>query len=433
MTPEVDVAFPYVRVTRKGLWSFYKAVENWKSTMTSGAYTISKHKEVKASYSNLGELDTRISTAALALSHPAPPWTALLSHLTPPVDTQNPSPIARRPTHLHWLFTEHLRTLIEATQYVGAPPTAASFGFSRIVHSPANPPLAFEELDKAASVVWLNGVKADRRRQVLWTLGNRSPVLMVVSSRVRVAIQKALQKAHKLPKYWKKVASFPAQTRLMLSTDQYDFRPKACSRALEVWANLRAHVRPGVLDISSFTMPDEPLRAINEMHGDRWDYFHLGAQDFTYRQAPGVLAATDGAVKKYGKDGVLMSGGVAYRAGAHGLVDTGLHVNGPISSFVAEGAALLFLLESAPPDEPLTILTDSANVMWAMQHCSRKEKIMDFSTHSNKDLLQRLCREHIRRTANTHYVKVTAHTSITLNERADSLATAARADKEAPS
>ena len=145
------------------------------------------------------------------------------------------------------------------------------------------------------------------------------------------------------------------------------------------------------------------------------------------------MAATDGAVRKYGKEGVLMSGGVAYRPGPHGLADTGLHVGGPISSLVAEGAAVLYLMEAAPPEEPLTILTDSANVMWAMQHCSRKERVADFSRHPNQELIQRLRQQHIRRTAVTRYVKVTAHTSILFNERADRLAATARANKDAPS
>lgn len=36
------------------------------------------------------------------------------------------------------------------------------------------------------------------------------------------------------------------------------------------------------------------------------------------------------------------------------------------------------------------------------------------------------------RTAATQYVKITAHTSVTLNERADKLAVAAREDPDAP-
>ena len=84
MTPTVDVQFPYTRVTCSGLWYFYKAEEGWKSTMRSGAFTTYKHNEVKAHYSNLGHVDSRIGNAVLALASPTPSWTALLAFLSPP-------------------------------------------------------------------------------------------------------------------------------------------------------------------------------------------------------------------------------------------------------------------------------------------------------------------------------------------------------------
>jgi len=431
MTAKVDVALPYLRVTRRGRWTFFKAEDRWDSTMTSGAFTISKHKEVKARYHNIGELDTRIGTAVLALANPAPQWTALVDCLPPVVQTvrQETNQRGNKPRHLHWLFAEYLRELIGATQFVGSPPAASSFGFTRIVHTQANPPLVFDMPIKAASVVWLNGVKPEHRGRTPAMLGNSRSVLMVVGARTRAKLQKARQ----MPRYWQKVASFPAQTRLMLSTKQFDFHPKASRQVLEVWANSPLRARRGVTCIGSFSMPEDPLQAINSMQAGRWTTFHEGAQDYPYRHVPGILAATDGAVKKYGKEGVLMSGGVAFREGDHNMMNTGVHVVGPISSFVAEGAAMLVLLETAPTDLPLTILTDSANVMWAMQHCSRLERVPDFSMHSNQDLLKRLHTAHTRRSAATHYVKITAHTSIALNECADGLAASARNDDNAPS
>lgn len=127
-----------------------------------------------------------------------------------------------------------------------------------------------------------------------------------------------------------------------------------------------------------------------------------------------------------------MSGGVAFADGDHDLTDTGIHVEGPISSFVAEGAAMLVLLQMVPTDQPLTVLTDSANVMWALQHCSRLELFKDFSKHFNQRLVKDLQREVEKRTAEMRCVKITAHTSIELNERADYRAAVARLDKDAP-
>ena len=431
MDPYVDVSPPYIRVARRGRWTFFQAEDGWTSTMTTGKHTTSKQKEVKARYRNLGELDTRIGTAVLALTNPPSPWTTLLAHLDPPALAGNQQIVStrRKLCHLHWLFTEHLRGLIAATQFVGSPPTSSSFGFTRLVHTHANPPLVFDTPTKCASVVWLNGIKGEQRGMLPAMMGNSNSVLLVVGARIRAK----LQKARRLPWYWKKVASFPAQARLLLSTKPYDFTPKASSQILEVWANDPARVRKGVADIGSFSMPEAPLEAMNRLHTGRWIQFHQGAQDYPYRHVQGILAATDGAVKKYGDAGVLMSGGVAFRPGGHDLEDTGVHVDGPISSFLAEGAAILVLLQTVPQDQPLTVLTDAANVMWAMQHCSRQERVPDFSTHSNQNLLRRLRKAHIERSAPTHYVKITAHTSVVLNERADELAASARENVDAPS
>ena len=329
---------------------------------------------------------------------------------------------------MHWLFTGHLRELIGASQFICSPPQASSFGFTRIVHTQASPPLAFDVPTKTASVVWLNSLKPDQRGKTLAQLGNVRCMLVVMAAPVRAK----LHKARKLPRHFTKVASFPAQKSLMLSTRPQNFNPKASSQVLEVRANNPARARKGVADIGSFTMPESPLEAIDRLSEARWQQFHESAQDFPHRHVDGVWAATDGAVKKHGKAGVLMSGGVAFREGDHCLDNTGIHVEGPISSFVAEGAALLVLLETVPAFQPLTIMTDSANVMWAMQHCSRRERVPDFSRHPNQGLLKRLYKAHIRRTSRTHYVKITEHSSVSLNECADALAASAWQDYDAP-
>ena len=71
--------------------------------MTTGKHTTSKQKEVKARYRNLGELDTRIGTAVLAITNPPSPWTILLAHLDPPAPAGNQQTAStiRKPCHLH--------------------------------------------------------------------------------------------------------------------------------------------------------------------------------------------------------------------------------------------------------------------------------------------------------------------------------------------
>jgi ribonuclease HI len=89
---------------------------------------------------------------------------------------------------------------------------------------------------------------------------------------------------------------------------------------------------------------------------------------------------------------------------------------------VAEGTAARVLLDMVPVDKPLVIFTDSANIMYAMQHCSRRERWKDFSNHADAQLLEDLARLQAQRTALTVWVKVKSHTSVELNERADRLA-----------
>ncbi len=61
-----------------------------------------------------------------------------------------------------------------------------------------------------------------------------------------------------------------------------------------------------------------------------------------------------------------MGGAVAFWACDHGLSDEYVCVHRHVSSFVAKDAAAQVLLGSVPVDQPLVILTDSANIMFAM-------------------------------------------------------------------
>ena len=99
-----------------------------------------------------------------------------------------------------------------------------------------------------------------------------------------------------------------------------------------------------------------------------------------------------------------------------------MRVHWHVTSFVAEGAAACVLLGMVRPEEPLTILTDSANVMFAAQHCTRQEKWKDFSNHTDTEMIEELALLTARRTAPTTWVKIKSHTSVELNERADKYA-----------
>jgi hypothetical protein len=66
--------------------------------------------------------------------------------------------------------------------------------------------------------------------------------------------------------------------------------------------------------------------------------------------------------------------------------------------------------------------------MYAMQHCSRKELWADFSCHTDAEMLEALATAQANRTGPTQWVKIKAHTSVEINERADRLATNAWKD-----
>ncbi len=138
-----------------------------------------------------------------------------------------------------------------------------------------------------------------------------------------------------------KGCNFPSQ---LLAVDQFDMTPKASSFIIEVWANRTAQQAGGAVGIQDFVMPADPLRVLEDMTGNRWDKFHSGSQDFRYRAAAGIVAATNGSIAKDEDGNVLMGGGVVYRAGDHGCSDKCVLVRGHISSLVAEGAAALCLL-----------------------------------------------------------------------------------------
>jgi hypothetical protein len=114
------------------------------------------------------------------------------------------------------------------------------------------------------------------------------------------------------------------------------------------------------------------------MSGGRWDVFYSGSQDSLYRESAGVVAATDGSVDKDQNEGMCMGAGIAFRVNEHELADSGTLIPGynicgrHLCSFDHYCYNIRVLL---------TILTDSANIMFAMQHCSCCEKWRDFSNH----------------------------------------------------
>ena len=84
------------------------------------------------------------------------------------------------------------------------------------------------------------------------------------------------------------------------------------------------------------------------------------------------------------------------------------------------------VLELAPPDKPLTILTDSMNVLYALQAFNTGEFARDMRRQLNADILKQILLAVNRRSAATRIVKVKSHRGVFLNEVADGEASYAR-------
>ena len=81
----------------------------------------------------------------------------------------------------------------------------------------------------------------------------------------------------------------------------------------------------------------------------------------------------------------------------------------------------------APSDSPLTVFTDSINVIFALKAFRSQEFAQDITRQKNTDIIAKILVKVNERTAPTHIVKVKSHRGAHLNELADSAAALAAA------
>ena len=142
---------------------------------------------------------------------------------------------------------------------------------------------------------------------------------------------------------------------------------------------------------------------------------------------PGVVVATDGAVKSDGRMGA------AYVSLGDRLPARSFVVLGPPSAMRAELSALDQAVADAPADEDLTILTDSLTSLQKLQNLQRRDWPEWLHGHPEQVLLESLVvrlNERARKQVLTRLVKVQAHKGHPLNERADAAASRAAMDTE---
>ena len=154
-------------------------------------------------------------------------------------------------------------------------------------------------------------------------------------------------------------------------------------------------------------------------------------QEGAYWEFEGTLAASDGSVKRDMGAGVVLQDEHLSQA----RVTHAVKVGGDPSSFRAEAAALDQALLHAPSDCPLTVFTDSINVIFALKAFRSQEFARDITRQKNADIIAKILVKVNERTAPTHIMKVKSHRGAHLNELADSaaaLAAAADAKEDVP-
>ena len=108
---------------------------------------------------------------------------------------------------------------------------------------------------------------------------------------------------------------------------------------------------------SSVEHPGTLFSSLTQTAQDYWQR----RQDGAYINTPGVLAACDGSAD------TTMGAAAVLRFEDGSVLTDSCRVDGPPSSFRSEAAGMHMALELAPRDRPLTIMTDSMNVLYAIR------------------------------------------------------------------
>ena len=147
-------------------------------------------------------------------------------------------------------------------------------------------------------------------------------------------------------------------------------------------------------------------------------------------QFPGIIVATDGSLKDDGRMGA------AFVSMRNRLPSRSVTVFGSASSTRPELTGIALALEASPPNEDLTILTDSLVAMTTLFSLRRADFPVSLHGNACRQLLTYVVRLFNRRHEAgvvTRLVKVKSHCGEPLNEAADALASAAAEADDWPS
>jgi hypothetical protein len=127
------------------------------------------------------------------------------------------------------------------------------------------------------------------------------------------------------------------------------------------------------------------LKSPRTIHDDTglWPVWHAASQYADYINCDGLLAATDGSASQHGNE---MGGGVVYRY-EDGIRPKAIPIRGIPSSLDAEAGAADVCINDHPLDTPLTILTDSYNLLLLIQSSLNPASTKQLADHEHKHIL----------------------------------------------
>jgi ribonuclease HI len=382
-------------------------------------YTTRRQTAVTKGYKKIGAIDGRMAAALEELRRPSHEGDAGseedgISRLAEALEAESAS------DQLHWRFADDLRGVQGATQFVGADLLNAHPGYGSLVSTKKHrQDMGFDShLRDETTVAWLEGIDRAEWDPLMKELKEKRVKNLLVMYKSSRSAAKPKEKG------WRMLTFFPSGALKMASGKAPILHPAGCKEILEIWAwgetnGAEAQASGPGLDAAEETAAS--LEDLQDRTGGRWATFLKASQEHRHLGAEGRVVATDGSVRPSGED-VITGAGVAFRRGDEPKGDIVREIVGAPTSFGAEGGAVETALDETDDATPLTILTDSANIMFALQHCSRNDWWRDFDSHKDRDMLERLASKIARRTASTTFVKVKAHASVPLNERADELA-----------
>jgi ribonuclease HI len=377
-----------------------------------------RNARLKEGWEGQGKIDTRWAhTLAARHDHSVPAFLASLADRLKRKEDKQP----------HWLFTRELARIQGAQSVIGIGATNPDPNFAWTAETHEDWAAQARTAETHPVVVWIAHKRASKEELI--------KLLSASGGRMCVAV---LGEADKTTTNWlnartPKRISLPRGTLCLQATkacESGQLKPVACKVKVRVWV-IGDGDQAAMEDLTQQAFWQDPYGTIPLLRGAWWERFLKHDQAAPYMHVKGVLVATDGSVNMVRSNGdgpeePVAGAGAAFRR-SDGMADMSERVECNQSSLVPEIHGARMAMRATPKDVDLTILTDSAGVLWIADALTRKTFWRDFRDHPQLAAIKELARDLDERTALTRFVKVAAHKGCPMNELADELADEAAA------